>query len=346
MRLMLVCVLLAGCAGSSDDGDPAADTGSEVGSDGTSDTGTDGANEGADGGADGMADGDPEGMPMAEWMEVESPTDAALTDLWGADSRDVWAVGREGTILRIQDGVAAAEATGVKIDFYAVWGSGAQIGDPLFVSGDEGWVFVFDGQDWKAEQLDAQVPLDGICGTSAADVWAMGTGVMMHFDGTSWTEHESGHMGDVWMLDDGAGWAIGAHENGAAVMMEHDSGAWNIHDAPVLREGDVLSDVWGERADHFWAVGAAGDGTGLILHFDGEAWADKFDPPTPMHGVWSVGTMAWAGTATGIYQVMNGDGAEVKLDVSINAIFGFAEDDVWAAGAEGHLFHRTASDMP
>ncbi len=68
---------------------------------------------------------------------------------------------------------------------------------------------------------------------------------------------------------------------------------------PVPSQADLFA-AWGQ-ADHLWAAGSGG----TILHFDGTDW-----------------TVEDTGT-----------------NVTLNAIFGFAPNDIWAAGEEGTVLH-------
>lgn len=68
---------------------------------------------------------------------------------------------------------------------------------------------------------------------------------------------------------------------------------------PVPSRADLFA-AWGQ-GDHLWAAGSGG----TILHFDGASWSIE----------------------------------DSGTDVTLNALFGFAPNDIWAAGEEGTVLH-------
>jgi hypothetical protein len=143
--------------------------------------------------------------------------------------RELWAVGNCGTVLRWNDLRFDTIPFGDVVNLRAIWGAA---GDDLWLAGDGGTVFHFDGQTFSKHALPhpAVAVINSIFGFGTNDVWAVGAvrdagdALAFHWDGQRWTE------------------------------------------IPV--EGATLEAVWGPRPDDVWAVGYRG----TVLHFDGSAW--------------------------------------------------------------------------
>jgi Low-density lipoprotein receptor domain class A len=175
---------------------------------------------------------------------------------------------------------------------------------------------VWDGVDYRFVPHD---PGDyfGLWGTSARDVWAVGTRLtdqtlgkrlgssFLHFDGNAWTETAPAGM---WIMDNfirvaGSGpadvWAVG--EKG---VIAH----WNGQSWQPSASGTTvnLTDVWADSAASAWAVG----GSGTILHWTpSQGW--KPEPPI--------------------------------TSVGLRAIWGRGPGEVWAAGPAGTILRFDGS---
>lgn len=142
--------------------------------------------------------------------------------------------------------------------WYAVEGIGAGPGtvfwdgwadaEGVFVAGDDGVIFSFDGESWTREITPMPVPIHAFWGTSRQSLWAVG-----------------------WM----------------GLILQHDSKAWhqrrgcvvdNNGKYPPVAENTPLFDICGRDDGHAWAVGDRG----TILHFDGQEWAPE-DSGTLVH---------------------------------------------------------------
>jgi len=281
------------------------------------------------------------GDDMGGWVAMESPVTADLTSIWGVDMNDVWIAGKDGAILRNMDSAGfMAEQTGTDLDFYAVWGSGTQ---RVFVTGEAGAVFIFDGENWDTADAGTDADLTGICGKSDTDVWAVGSGgEMVHFDGDKWVVDSAVDAGmtDVWMLDDGAGFAVGDNDESGPGMFTMTQDGWAASDvSTVVSAGDRLEDVWGRTADDFWAVGSTAEGGGILLHWDGAIWSRGFDPPSPLIGVWGSGTQnVWMGGPEGLVHKEGDTVTSVTLGASITGVWGSGTQHVWAIGEGGAIF--------
>jgi hypothetical protein len=158
-------------------------------------------------------------------------------------------------------------------------------------------------QDFAVGQWRWQNPLpqgntlNGIWGSRADDVWAVGNGgTILHWGGSAWTAVPSGstaHLRAAWGSSSSDVWAVGS----AGTTLHWDGSAW----AKVASGSTVqLNGLWGSGRDDVWAVGAGG----TILRWRGARWED-------------------AGKNGGPSNVVTKD---------LNGVWGNGLDDVWAVG--------------
>jgi hypothetical protein len=84
----------------------------------------------------------------AAWAPMFVPTDATLYALWASAPDDVFAVGRDGTILH-GDGLAwTKQDVPTTLDLRSVWGTGPT---DVYVGGDGGTLLHYDGIAWTQQ---------------------------------------------------------------------------------------------------------------------------------------------------------------------------------------------------
>jgi hypothetical protein len=194
--------------------------------------------------------------------------------------------------------------------------------------------------------------------SSPSDVWIVGADgagdpggpMMYHFDGTSWTDHETGLVGKLqWVWSDGGDeiWAVGA---GAKVVRYSRSA--DTFDIETIGDGNyTLWGLWGPSTSDLWAVAGDNFGNlpGAIFHYDGTSWSlayEYIDDETyqlfkvwgrAADDVWVVGSnglsLHWDGAAW--TRVPDPSGTEVSLFTvhgdadEVIAVGGFANAAVW-----------------
>jgi hypothetical protein len=117
---------------------------------------------------------------------MESGTKVDLFDVWGSSGINVYAVGfgseLNGTIVHF-DGTQWTTVPGTNPGeiYFDVWGSGP---DDVFVVGGfhredveaiPGVILHYDGKTWSRESVATQLPIVGIWGDDAGNVFAVGS---------------------------------------------------------------------------------------------------------------------------------------------------------------------------
>ena len=156
-----------------------------------------------------------------------------------------------------------------------------------------------------------------IWGPSGSDLYAVGgspdAGLIMHFDGTDWSNLPIGI--DVPLLN----WVYGFGANditfvgAGGTVLHYDGTTFTAQPTPTDQD---LWGVWGAAPDDLWTVGGNGrqEDQATILHFDGTAWTEATLPPIQRASV----------------------GAFFK-------VWGSARDDVYAVGQRGIVMHFDGS---
>ncbi len=196
------------------------------------------------------------------------PTDATLFGVY-MDGADVWAVGgtfdengSTGEIWRRTAGTWSPVLQDAAGAVFKVW---------------DGW-FVGDGVAWHLDGDGVLVPVDAggghlltVRGRAADDVWAvggLGTPLVTHWDGLSWSEVDATELGQplagVWTAP-GADVAV-AGNFGTVALLQDDG--WLRPELPLTP--DHLHAAWGHADDVLFAGGnlfSTGEKHGVIVRY-------------------------------------------------------------------------------
>ena len=160
-----------------------------------------------------------------EWTVVRSTTTATLRDVWSAGPSRAVAVGARATILHF-DGINWLQ----------------HFIEPVEIPDSDPWII--------------DVPLHAVWGTAADDIWAAGgSGVLVHWDGETWTYTQSmdERRRTLWSLWGRAAddiWAVGAE----GAILHYDGTRWDVQETNSIA---TLFGVWG-IGHRTWAVGSLG----------------------------------------------------------------------------------------
>jgi hypothetical protein len=187
------------------------------------------------------------------------------------------------------------------------------VGDFLTSTGAQGLVLHWDGSAWTtvaSPHPGVADALTGVSELSPADAWAVGdyaphtagTGqtLVMHWDGTSWTQvaspnpvaASSSQLAAVSMVSASDAWAVGFYQTAAGdtktLVLHWDGTSWQLvaSPAPGLRSG--LAGVSAVSGSDAWAVGSyvsrTGVGKTLALHWNGTSW-QRVASPNPRNAI-------------------------------------------------------------
>jgi len=290
---------------------------------------------------------------------------------WSSSDPTVAPVAEDGTVTGISAGLATITATcdGVggsaqvevrhlileKLDsgsgelygqLYASWGTSAT---DLFAVGGDSWcwdicfgsgiILHYQGTSWETMPVpDGTESLLAVWGTSAHDVFAVGdAGTILHYDGADWIK-----MLQASSL--GAVWGSSAEDVFAAGegILHYDGQTWSTVSVP---EGSpFLSSIWGSSSTDVFAVGLFG----TILHYDGLAWKR-------MQAVSSENLLdVWGASSDDVFVVGEGgtvlhyDGVawgqiSVPTTDDLNGIWGPSPNEIYVVGTNDPFSHLRRS---
>jgi hypothetical protein len=215
--------------------------------------------------------------------------------VWGSSSADVWVVGAYGAAYHFdgQEWTSVPNPRGVELT--DVWGpiyyaryatENGPYGSALLKDGGAGWV---------CQEFPSLAPQNAIWGTAKDDVYVVGDGGgIFHFDGVVWTQMAtptSERLLDVWGFAGGPVFVVGT--NGTILQLI--GSAWVQMPFPANPGTDdgvlpSLRAVWGSSPTDVLVCGEGTWANSAMLHFDGTQWRQCDSVPTVnAHGLWGTG---------------------------------------------------------
>lgn len=197
----------------------------------------------------------------------------------------------------------------------ACWGSSS---NDIFVVGNSGQIHHWDGTKFTDMVSSTTKSIGTISGTSNKNIWAAGwnssTGesVILHYDGTSWSEDPFSISGLARDWGIGSAWTTDSANHqitiiaGSTVFRKTDNGVWRSDSDHVGNKlngsGYIGIAVTGNSINDFIAVG----GWGFVSHWDGRTWKkynELFDYGNLNFGALAIGmkknTICIVGTKSG-----------------------------------------------
>ncbi len=198
------------------------------------------------------------------WTEHESGTLAQLFAIDGNSAGEIWVGGEAGTLLHYDGEQWSPEGSGTGENIGGLWV--AESGDVYAAIGTlalpatvyNGAVLhrAPSGGEWVYEATPNISTLLDIWGSAADDIWAVGHGVVLHYDGGRWREYElpSGLAGtlflSIWGRSGDEVWTVGR----GGTIIHWNGNSWQQQATPA---DNTLLAVGG-NADSVWAVGEEG----------------------------------------------------------------------------------------
>ncbi|MBN2493089.1 MAG: hypothetical protein JXR96_00755 [Deltaproteobacteria bacterium] len=267
------------------------------------------------------------------WTIVESGVRESLADVWVTSADDAWAVGTDGTVLHWDGAGWSPVSTGFDDHFEAVAADGQ---GRVWIAGREG-MLCRDGGVWS--QDTSHSALQDIWLRSPDEVWAVGSGTIIRFDGQRWNELDSGLdvqplLSGVWGASGDDVWVVGDYHNqyDEATILHWDGAQLS---RVASHTGGGLQGVWGTGADD---VLAGGNG-GTVVHWDGTSWQDISGgcggAGAHLYATGGGASQPWFVGNSG--QMCRWNGVElVREQTGVSAAFmgiwALGADDAWAVG--------------
>ncbi|MBN1773506.1 MAG: hypothetical protein JXB32_19750, partial [Deltaproteobacteria bacterium] len=183
--------------------------------------------------------------------------------------------------------------------------------------------------------------LYAIDGREAGAAWAVGNGVILRWNGTTWSTVAGGSgrvLRGVWAGPVGNAWAVGD----GGVILRWDGSTWSPETSPTT---STLNGVWGAATIDVWAVGELDGPKAVTIHRDAtEVWTKvAINTGNALNGAWGAATDAvFAPTDSGTIGRWNGDRWTTTGTGTTNdllAVDGTSSGDVWLVGAAGTARH-------
>lgn len=256
-------------------------------------------------------------------------SNVALHAVWvDKSSQNGWAVGRNGRILRSQDGGASwtSDSSPTTAYLYDVAGTAA---DDVWAVGGQGTVLRWDGTSWSVVPSGVRSSLIRVHIYAKDEIWFSGEGgTLLRGNGQVIDRKLGGRpsLHGIWGSAPDNLWAVGS---GGAIY-HYDGGAWTPSDSGVQND---LHGIWGSGPDDLWIVG-----THVILRGDGKTWRRVEAPATPEEGsdVWgSDRDNVLVGLRNGNVLIWNGVNWSIKstgLTQGVYDIDGTDRNNIWLLG--------------
>jgi hypothetical protein len=257
---------------------------------------------------------------------LPSATTYSISAFGGDAVGHFWAVGSSGGIYE-----ATGSSWNITIDQTLIWAP-----DAVHLYASDCRSSSTGGATWSAPPA---VPCgyEAIWGSGPGDVYVVGTsGVITHFDGSSWTStnHGTGTFRAVWGSGANDVYAVGD----AGMAWHFDGASWQAAGLPATT--DALTGVWGADVNHVFIVGE----NGRLLRRDPSGWTSStIGGGITLHAVWgSAADNVWAVGDQGTILHFDGNAwtpIGTPSTLALYAIGGSSADDVFAAGDVGVILH-------
>jgi hypothetical protein len=205
----------------------------------------------------------------------------------------------------------------------------------VFVCASSGAVFRWRGSDWTRYDTGSPYSVRAIWGTSASDVFVVGEqGTIVHFNGSSWNIMPTNILYDL-----SAVWGTAPYNVYAAgyngIVLHYDGSQWNEVSTGLAKDNCYLTSLWaiGDNV----IVGGYGYVpmyTGIVWRYDGSTWTETLVPES-VEALWGFAPdSVFAGGRGGFFWGFDGSAwsAQPSPNCDIQAIWGAAANNLWAAG--------------
>jgi len=220
-------------------------------------------------------------VPAYDQTYNNTPMNGALSgsNIFALSKTDLW---------MINSGIAYHTSDGTFFDdlrpggvLNASWGLTS---NDMFFVGNSGSIYHYNGTKFDTMTSNTKKDLSSVWGTSHSDVWATGynsstdESILLHYDGTFWSEDIFSTSGKVKQYGIGTVWACDSSGHSIAVIAgtkvfhKTDNGPWRPDTSDLgngLGGGSYVGiGAFGGTATDIFAVG----GWGFVAHWNGKTW--------------------------------------------------------------------------
>ena len=207
----------------------------------------------------------------------------------------------------------------------------------VFSVASGGVVLHFDGDTWTEMQSGSDAWLLSVWGASGSDIFVVGlSGTILHYNGSDWSAVDGGTTRDLYDVWGSSRTDVYAVGSRGTVL-RYDGADWSSVDSGTT---ETLRGIAGTSASDVFLVGDFG----TVLHFDGQAWATMETGTTAdLSGVWAnspsdVFAVGENGTILH-YDGSDWSGMASGTDRHLSDAWGSSAEDVYVAGEIGVILH-------
>lgn len=271
-------------------------------------------------------------------------TTESLLTVWGLDRDEVFAAGVGGTIVTRQGNgwrPVSQPQSGTISDF---WGANS---NTIFAAAQDK-ILRFNGNIWSVDFVDDSegASYRTIWGRDAHDVYAAGyNGKIIHYDGISWKEFESGVDSTINAIrGDQKGNIYTAGAGG--IVMRYDGNSWQRMTANA---NYYYHDLLVRSSTNIFAVGARGN-DGCVMRYDGTSWTEVTRVSgCKLYDIWGYNSNElYAVGDCGTVRFFNGSkwfSLESSTFQSLYGIWGESVDEFFVVGSNGHVVRYEVATM-
>ena len=195
---------------------------------------------------------------------------------------------------------------------------------------------------WQAYPVPGAMGVTAVWSFAPDDVWA-GSQIVLHFDGSAWTEVATpvstlGFVADFWGFAPDDLYAVTG-----VTLLRWDGTAWSTVDFGGAIVPTDLQAIWGTSDDDLWLGDMLNS---RVFHWNGTAWSTTVAQTTDVEDLWGVaGAPGGPLFASGTFGISrwNGSAWSAASGAAImggaSGLWGFGAGDVWSVGDFGTLAH-------
>jgi len=280
-----------------------------------------------------------------EWTKVDSGFDGTLTCVYAIDDSNVWAVGRDGTILFYDGSSWQQDPQSGNVTTRDLWAITALDENHVWVSGDDAVILFYDGSSWTVQPTGGapEQEIWTISAASADEVWAgCQAGWYLIFDGSDWTPYQSNtgtNFTGIKAFGNGETWALGNDINEYGNLMLNLGSGWT----KKIISYNWLTKIDGTDNNNLWAIGKEGS---LFHLYSGRIDAIETGSIADLRGVCVLSSSdVWAAGGVGQDQgeLLHYDGetcARILLPSTeyLWSVSSYDGSVVWVVGDSGAIF--------